>query len=112
MGVAADLARQTDPTMAAKYRRLVVERKLNHNSAVCHLAAVLATRILACLRAGTPIRSADSTDRPSPPHKAESSAKDYACNPTNGPARHAASGKRACDIRPLAPVGTFCRHTS
>jgi hypothetical protein len=54
MGVAADLARQTDPTMAAKYRRLVVERKLNHNSAVCHLAAVLATRILACLSAGSP----------------------------------------------------------
>ena len=52
--VAADLARQTDPTLAAKYRRLVVERKLHHNSAVCHLAAVLATRIVACLRAGTP----------------------------------------------------------
>jgi Transposase IS116/IS110/IS902 family len=48
--VAADLARQIDPTLAAKYRRLVVDRKLHHNSAVCHLAAVLATRILTCLR--------------------------------------------------------------
>jgi hypothetical protein len=27
---------------------------LHHNSAVCHLAAILATRIVACLRAGTP----------------------------------------------------------
>ena len=52
--LAANLARQTDPTLAAKYRRLVVERRLHHNSAVCHLAAILATRIVACLRAGTP----------------------------------------------------------
>ena len=52
--MAADLGRQTDPTLAAKYRRLVVQRRLHHNSAVCHLAAVLATRIVACLRAGTP----------------------------------------------------------
>ena len=48
--MAADLARQTDPTLAAKYRRLVVDRKLHHNSAICHLAAILATRIIACLR--------------------------------------------------------------
>ena len=52
--MAADLARQTDPTMAAKYRRLVVERKLHHNSVACHLAAALATRTVACLRTGTP----------------------------------------------------------
>ena len=52
--MAADLARQIDPTLAAKYRRLVVERKLHHNSAICHLAAILATRILACLRSHTP----------------------------------------------------------
>ena len=42
-----------------------------------------------------PIRSADSTDKPSPPPKAEPSAKDSGYTPTNGPARHAASGKRA-----------------
>ena len=52
--MAADLARQIDPTLAAKYRRLVVERKLHHNSAICHLAAILATRILACLRSHIP----------------------------------------------------------
>jgi transposase len=51
--MAADLARQNDPTLAAKYRRLIVERKLHHNSAICHLAAILATRILACLRSQT-----------------------------------------------------------
>ena len=48
--MAADLARQTDPTLAQRYRRLVVDRKLHHNSAICHLAAILATRIIACLR--------------------------------------------------------------
>lgn len=48
--MAADLARQNDPTLAARYRRLVVDRKLHHNSAICHLAATLATRIIACLR--------------------------------------------------------------
>jgi transposase len=52
--MAADLARQTDPTLAAKYRRLIVQRRLHHNSAICHLAAALATRILACLRTRTP----------------------------------------------------------
>jgi transposase len=59
--MAADLARQTDPTLAAKYRRLVVERQLHHTSAVCHLAAVLATRIVACLKSQTPyqIRTLD-----------------------------------------------------
>jgi hypothetical protein len=51
--MAADLARQNDPTLAAKYRPLVVERKLHHNSAICHMAAILATRILACLRSQT-----------------------------------------------------------
>jgi transposase len=59
--MAADLARQADPTLAAKYRRLLLQRHLHHTSAVCHLAAVLATRIVACLRSGTPyqIRSLD-----------------------------------------------------
>lgn len=61
--LAADLARQTDPTLAARYRRLVVDKGKHHNSAVCHLAATLATRIAACLRAGTPyiVRDVDGT---------------------------------------------------
>ena len=61
--LAADLARQIDPTLAAKYRRLVVEKGKHHNSAICHLAATLVTRIAACLRAGTPyvLRDVDGT---------------------------------------------------
>ncbi len=48
--IAADLARQIDPQLAAKYHRLVVERQLHHYSAVCHLATTLLTRIAACWR--------------------------------------------------------------
>lgn len=61
--MAADLARQTDPTLAAKYRRLVVTKGKHHNSAMCHLAATLVTRIAACLRSGTPyqLRDVDGT---------------------------------------------------
>ena len=45
---AADIARQTDPQLAAKYHRLIVERRLHHYSAICHLATTLLTRIAAC----------------------------------------------------------------
>jgi transposase len=50
--LAADLARQTDPTLAAKYRRLVLDRGHHHNSAICNLAATLLTRLAACWRDG------------------------------------------------------------
>ena len=45
---AADVARQTDPQLAAKYHRLIVECRLHHYSAICHLATTLLTRIAAC----------------------------------------------------------------
>ena len=47
---AADLARHQDPQLAAKYHRLIVERRLHHFSAVCHIATTLLTRIGACWR--------------------------------------------------------------
>jgi len=49
---AADLARHHDPQLAAKYHRLIVERRLHHYAAVCHVATTLVTRISACLRSG------------------------------------------------------------
>lgn len=48
--LAADHARRVDPQLAAKYHRLIVEAGKHHDSAVCHLAATLATRIAACWR--------------------------------------------------------------
>jgi hypothetical protein len=48
----ADLARKVDPTIAQRYHRLVVGEGRHHTSAVCTLAAVMATRIAACWRRG------------------------------------------------------------
>lgn len=39
--------------MAARYHQLIVEGGKHHNSAICTLAAVLLTRIAACLRNNT-----------------------------------------------------------
>jgi len=62
--LAADLARKVDPTLAARYHRLVVDEGRHHISAVCTLAAVLATRIAACWRRGETyvLREVDGTE--------------------------------------------------
>ena len=51
--LAAEQARRIDPTLAAKYHRLMVDAGKHHTSAICHIAASLLTRIVACWRAGT-----------------------------------------------------------
>lgn len=51
--LAADLARRVDPTLAARYHRLVVSEGKHHVSALCSVAPVLMTRIAACWRNGT-----------------------------------------------------------
>lgn len=52
--IAADHARRTDPRISAKYHRLMVESGKHHHSALCTIAAILLTRIAACLRADSP----------------------------------------------------------
>lgn len=49
--MAADHARLVDPQLAAKYIRLMSGDR-HRDSAVCHLAADLLTRIAACMRSG------------------------------------------------------------
>jgi hypothetical protein len=49
---AADRARKVDPQLAARYQRLMCDTGRHHNSAQCTIAAVLLTRIVACLRNG------------------------------------------------------------
>jgi transposase len=61
--MAADHARKIDPTLAARYHRLIVEGGKHHNSAVCTLSAVLLTRIAACLRNGTRYELRDTDGR-------------------------------------------------
>jgi len=51
--IAADHARQVDPQLAAKYVRLMAGDR-HRDSAICHLAADLLTRIAACMRTGQP----------------------------------------------------------
>lgn len=48
--LAADHLRKIDPQFAARYYRLVVDEGKHHESALCHLATMLATRIAACWR--------------------------------------------------------------
>lgn len=60
--IAADHARKIDPTLAARYQRLMLGGK-HHDSAVCTLAAVLLTRIAACLRNGAPYLLRDTDGR-------------------------------------------------
>lgn len=48
---AADHARKIDPTLAARYHRLMTVEGKHHTSALCTVATVLLTRIAACLRA-------------------------------------------------------------
>lgn len=50
--LATEHARKVDPTLAARYHRLVAEDGKHHVSAICTLAPVLMTRIAACWRNG------------------------------------------------------------
>ena len=61
--MAANWARRIDPTLARRYHRLMVHEGKHHNSALCHIATSLLTRIVACWRAGEPyvIRDFDGT---------------------------------------------------
>jgi hypothetical protein len=61
--MAAGQARRIDPTLAAKYHRLIVEAGKHHNSALCHIATTLLTRIIACWRSGQhyQLRDVDGT---------------------------------------------------
>jgi transposase len=59
---AADQARKVDPQIAAKYQRLMAGDR-HHDSAICHLATLLVTRIATCMRNGQPytLRDVDGT---------------------------------------------------
>ena len=59
---AADQARKVDPQIAAKYQRLMAGDR-HHDSAICHLATLMVTRIATCMRNGQPyaLRDVDGT---------------------------------------------------
>lgn len=57
--MSANQARRYDPTLAAKYHRLMVEAGKHHNSALCHIATTLLTRVAACWKNQTPYQLRD-----------------------------------------------------
>ncbi len=61
--MAANAARRADPTLAARYYRLMVHQGKHHTSALCAISPILLTRLIACWRAGVPyqIRDIDGT---------------------------------------------------
>ena len=61
--LAANAARKSDPTLAARYHRLMVTGGKHHSAALCTVAAVLLTRIAACLRRGRPYELRDVDGR-------------------------------------------------
>jgi Transposase IS116/IS110/IS902 family len=62
--ISANQARRLDPTLAAKYHRLMVEGGKHHNSALCHIATTLLTRVAACWKAQTRYQIRDVDGRP------------------------------------------------
>ncbi len=60
--MAADMARRADPQLASTYVRLMNAGR-HHDTAICHVATTLLTRLAACLRTGTDyvIRDVDGT---------------------------------------------------
>jgi transposase len=61
--IAADQARRTDPQLGAKYARLMTGDR-HHDSAICHIATNLLTRIATCWRTGQPYVIRDVDGRP------------------------------------------------
>ena len=82
--LAANQARRLDPTLAAKYHRLLTVAGKHHNSALCHIATTLLTRIIACWRAQQPyqLRDLDGT-----PVTAGAGPRDHH-RPLHRPRRH------------------------
>lgn len=62
--MAADHARKTDPTLAARYQRLMCDTGRHHTSAICTVSTVLLTRIVACLRNNTAYQLVDVDGSP------------------------------------------------
>jgi transposase len=62
--ISANQARRLDPTLAAKYHRLMVDNGKHHNSALCHIATTLLTRVVSCWKNQTPYQLHDVDGRP------------------------------------------------
>lgn len=107
--LAADHARKVDPTLAARYQRLRDAGK-HHNSALCTLAAVLATRIAACWRNGQPYDLRDLDGRPIT--ETEGRAICVTLKPTKGTDRRSKESQRAPSTGPSTHQAKNLRKTA
>lgn len=73
---AADQARKTDPQLAAKYKRLMATER-HHDSAVCHLATTLLTRIATCWRTNQPYILRDTNGRVITPEEGKTIVREH-----------------------------------
>jgi len=65
----ADAARKVDPTLAQRYHRLMTDAGKHHTSALCHVSAVLLTRIASCWKNQEPYVLRDTNGRPITPEE-------------------------------------------
>ncbi|QIS23516.1 transposase [Nocardia terpenica] len=112
--MAAQQARRSDPSLAAKYHRLMTETGKHHNSAVCHLATTLLTRIAACWRRGEHYIIQDIDGSPVTPEQARAIIADrYTVPPGSAlPAAQPATQGRADDIRSRTALHRSARQQS
>ena len=97
---AADRARLVDPQIASRYQRLMCESGRHHNSATCTIATVLLTRIVACLRTGTPYQLRDVDGRPITDTEGRAIVQDrYQIPPEVRAARRAIAHTRSAERR-------------
>lgn len=67
--MSADAARKVDPTLAQRYHRLMTVAGKHHTSALCHISAVLLTRMTSCWKSQEPYVIRDTDGRPITPEE-------------------------------------------
>lgn len=74
--LAAEQARKFDPQLAAKYVRLRNAER-HHDSAICHIATILLTRIATCWRTGQPYQIRDIDGTPLTPAQGKKTIQEH-----------------------------------
>ena len=113
--ISANQARRLDPTLAAKYHRLMIDGK-HHNSALCHIATTLLTRVAACWRAQTPYQIRDADGRPFSAHEARAIISERYSVPTKIRQARTTTGtgrrsKESLSAPSTGPSNTHAKHT-
>jgi transposase len=107
--IAADHARRQDPTLAAKYHRLLVQAGKHHTSALCHIATTLLTRIVSCWRTGQPYQLRDLDGTPVTREQARAIITERYAIPTNlraaRRATHNGTGRRSKESHSAPSTG-------